>query len=145
MSLVGVDVRGVRELRTTLRQMKVEGSNRALRRAHKDVAKLVEGRSRGTGTAQQVKAAKAILGKGQTDTALLAIRNLGRVPFGIGAFMGSIQYGQFPAWVGNDWDLEAGEGPYVIAEIIASGRSDIIDEFEDQMKRAARSLGLSWT
>lgn len=145
MSFVaGVKIEGVRELRSALRRMKVEGSNKALRSAHKDVAKFVEGRSRGVGTAQQVKASRAILGKGQTDTALIAIRNLGSVPFGIGAFMGSVQYKQFPAWVGQNWDIEAGDGPYVIAPIIASGREDIIQEFENQMRKAAISLGLSW-
>ena len=139
-----IEVEGIRELRTKMRKMGVEGSNKALRTAHKNVAKLVEGRSRGRGTAQQVKAAKAILGKGMTDQSIIAIRNLASVPFGIGAFMGAKQYKQFPEWVGNDWNLEAGTGPYVIAEVIASGRTDIIEAFVEEMRSAAEALGLDW-
>jgi len=139
-----VRVEGIRELRSALRRMGTTGANKALRGAHKSVAKMVEGESRGQGTAQQVKASRAILGKGDTDAALIAIRNLASVPFGLGAFMGALQYKQFPEWVGNQWDLEAGEGPYVIAPIIASRRPDIIEEFERQMRSAAESLGLDW-
>lgn len=139
-----IEVEGIRELRTKMRKMGVEGSNKALRTAHKNVAKLVEGRSRGRGTAQQVKAAKAILGKGMTAESLIVIRNLASVPFGIGAFMGAKQYKQFPEWVGNDWNLEAGTGPYVIAEVIASGRTDIIEAFVEEMRSAAEALGLDW-
>jgi hypothetical protein len=127
-----------------MRRMGVEGSAKALRTAHRNVAKLVEGRSRGRGTAQQVKASRALLGKGMRDEAVLAIRNLSSMPFGIGAFMGALQYPQFPTWVGNEWNLEAGTGPYVIAEVIASGRQDIIDAFIDEMRTAAESLGLDW-
>jgi hypothetical protein len=139
-----IEVEGIRELRNKMRKMGVEGSNKALRTAHKNVAKLVEGRSRGRGTAQQVKAAKAILGKGETAESIIKIRNLASVPFGIGAFMGAKQYKQFPEWVGNDWNLEAGTGPYVIAEVIASGRTDIIEAFVEEMRSAAEALGLDW-
>ena len=139
-----IEVEGIRELRSKMRSMGVEGSNKALREAHKNVAKLVEGRSRGRGTAQQVKAAKAILGRGRNVEALIAIRNLASVPFGIGAFMGAKQFQQFPEWVGNNWNLEAGTGPYVIAEVIASGRTDIIQAFVEEMRSAAEALGLDW-
>jgi hypothetical protein len=139
-----VRVEGIRELRTRLRRMQVDGTNTALRAAHKNVAKFVEGRSRGRGTAQQVKAARAILGTGDTAEAILKIRNLNAVPFGIGAFMGAVQYPQFPAWVGNQWDIEAGEGPYVIADVVASGRTDIVEAFIDEMRMAAEALGLDW-
>jgi hypothetical protein len=139
-----IEVHGEKELRAAMRRMGVEGAGKAIRVAHKNVAKLVEGRSRGRGTAQQVKAARALLGKGTQKEAVLAIRNLGAVPFGIGAFMGAQRYKQFPDWVGNDWDLESGTGPYVIAEVIASGRQDIIEAFIDEMRTAAESLGLDW-
>lgn len=141
---IAVKVEGVRELRAALRNMEVEGANRALRRAHQNVAKFVEGRSRGRGSAQQMKAARAIFGKGDTTTSAVAIRNLKSVPFGIGAFMGSVRYRQFPSWVGINWDLETGTGPYVIAPVIASGRQDIIEAFRDEMRNAAEELGLAF-
>lgn len=144
MTDVGVRVEGIRELRSALRRMQVDGSSKALRQAHKNVAKFVEQRSRGRGTAQQVRAARAILGKGETAEASIAIRNLSAVPFGLGAFMGSLRYKQFPTWVGNNWNLEAGEGPYVIADAIQSGRTDIMREFVDEMRKAADALGLDW-
>jgi len=139
-----IEIVGAKELRTKMRRMGVEGSGNALRKAHRNVAKLVEGRSRGRGTRQQVKAAKALLGKGTTKESQLAIRNTASVPFGIGAFMGSNRYKQFPDWVGNDWNLEMGTGPYVIAEVIASGRDDIIETFIEEMRSAAEALGLDW-
>lgn len=139
-----IRVEGIKELRSKMRKMGVEGSNNALRKAHKNVSKIVEGRSRGRGTRQQVKAARAILGAGTTAEALIKIRNLNAVPFGIGAFMGAKQYGQFPEWVGNNWNLEAGTGPYVIADVISSGRTDIIEAFTEEMRNAAEALGLDW-
>lgn len=138
-------MQGIKELRSKMRKMGVEGSSNALRKAHRNVAKLVEGRSRGRGTAQQVRAANAILGKATSGKAFIGIRNTARVPFGIGAFMGAKQYRQFPEWVGNNWNLEAGVGPYVIADVISSGRDDIIESFIEEMRSAAEALGLDWT
>ena len=112
-------VEGVDELRRSLKA--VDGGVKQLRKANKDVAKAVEGRSRsrsGSGTAQQAKAAKALLGTGEASRAVLKIRNLGSVPFGIGAFMGALAWKQFPPWVGNNWTLgQPGEGPYVLRDV----------------------------
>jgi hypothetical protein len=154
----GVEVHGARELRTTMRRMGVEGSNKALKEAHTNVAKFVEDRTRGRGTRQQVRAARALVAKGTARSAMLAIKNTGAVPFGIGAFMGaSSRFGwyaarryrneprrQFPEWVGNNWDLENGQGPYVIAEVIQERRDDIYEAFLDEMRKAAESLGLEF-
>ena len=39
---------------------------------------------------------------------------------GDGAFLGARGFRQFPDWVGSttSWDIEAGTGPYVVAEAI---------------------------
>ena len=74
----------------------------------------------------------------------MAIRNMASMPFGIGSFMGSVRYKQFPEWVGNTWNLEAGQGPYVIAPTIASNLDEIMDIFIDMLQVAAESLGLDW-
>lgn len=108
------------------------GGERAskLGKPHRKIAKVVEPEARAdakSATAQQAKAARAILGKGTAKAAVIAIRNLGKVGFGIGAFMGAAQYRQFLPWVGASWDITAGEGPYVIAPAIAR----LIPEIED--------------
>lgn len=152
----GVEIHGARELRTAMRRMNVEGANKALRETHKKVAKLVEADTRGKGNAQQKAAARALLGKGSVKSADLAIRNLASVPFGIGAFLGaqgrfgwyaSKRYSgssarQFPDWVGNNWDLFNGIGPYVIADQIKANRQEILDTYLDEMALAADALGL---
>jgi len=123
-------VEGVDELRRSLKA--VDGGVKQLRKANKDVAKAVEGRSRsrsGSGTAQQAKVAKALLGTGEASRAVIKIRNLGSVPFGIGAFMGALAWKQFPPWVGNNWTLgQPGEGPYVLRDVFDKDFDEVVVE-----------------
>jgi hypothetical protein len=91
---------------------------------------------------QQRKAAAALLGKGTSREAQLSIRNTGRLPFGIGAFMGALQFKQFPIWVGNDWDIEVAGGPYVVGEAVRANLDEIVEEFELNIGHAVRSAGL---
>lgn len=138
-----VNVVGAKELARDFR--KATGSTRDLSRAHREVGRLATDRSKGRAASaapQQQKAARALLGKGTSSEASVAVRNMGSVPFGIGAFMGAIQYRQFPPWVGNSWDIEAGEGPYVIAEAIASGMPEILETFEAAIGHAITGAGL---
>ena len=130
-------VEGVDELRRSLKA--VDGGVKQLRKANKDVAKAVEGRSRsrsGSGTAQQAKAAKALLGTGEASRAVIKIRNLGSVPFGIGAFMGALAWKQFPPWVGNNWTLgQPGEGPYVLRDVFDKDFDEaIIDPYLKELQ-----------
>ena len=141
-----------------MRRMGVEGQKEALKEAHVSVAELVRDRSQHRGTRQQVAAAKAMVADGTTTMARIRIKNTPAAPFAIGAFMGAKGrfgwYGkrryrsssarQFPEWVGNNWNLEAGQGPYVIAEIVQEGRQDILDAFLDEMRKAAHRLGLDF-
>lgn len=157
-SRTAVEIHGARELRTAMRRMKVEGAGKALRETHKKVAKLVEGKVRGKGDAQQQAAARALLGKGSQKSADLAIRNLASVPYGLGAFLGAEgRFGwysakrysnssgsQFPEWVGNNWDLFNGIGPYVIADQIKANRQEILDSYLEEMANAAAGLGLQF-
>jgi hypothetical protein len=157
-SRTAIEIHGARELRTAMRRMKVEGAGKALRATHQKVAKLVENKSRGKGTPQQQAAARALLGKGSQKSADLKIRNLASVPFGIAAFMGAERqtgwYGlsrynnstgrQFPEWVGNNWDLEAGIGPYVIADQIKANKQEILDTYLEELANAAAGLGLQF-
>lgn len=142
-----IRVEGLREVRRNLRQAGDRETPKQVRAAHKDAAKVAEGKSRGRASSsepQQQRAAAALLGKGTPAAAVLAIRNTGAVPFGVGAFMGAKQFRQFPAWVGNAWDLEAGVGPYVVAEAIRDGLEEITDTYLEALRRAFRDAGLEW-
>jgi len=141
-----------------MRRMGVEGQKKALKEAHVNVADLVTDRSKHRGTRQQVAAAKAMIPDGTTTMARIRIKNTPAVPFAIGAFMGAKGrfgwYGkrryrnsdprQFPEWVGNNWDLANGIGPYVIAEVVQENSEDILQAFVDEMRKAAHRLGLDF-
>jgi len=119
-----------------------KGLDKALRAAHRVIAKDVASDIRGAtvGTRQQRKAIKSIAARGEPTAAVIGIRNA--VPFGIGAFMGSIRYKQFPAWVGTNWNLESGEGPYVVAPTIGHDLPKIKDDFSKEVSKALESFGL---
>jgi hypothetical protein len=138
-----VRVEGAKELSRAFR--KATGTTRNLSRAHREVGRLVADRSKdraASSAPQQRKAAAALLGKGTSREAQLSIRNTGRLPFGIGAFMGALQYRQFPAWVGNSWDIAVAGGPYVIGEAVRANMVEIVDEFERNLGHAIREAGL---
>lgn len=124
-------VEGVVELRKALKD--VEGGVKSLRQANRGVAKLVEAGTRKravSGTPQQAKAAKAILGAAESTAAVIKIRNLNAVPFGIGAFMGALAWKQFPPWVGANWTLgKPGEGPYVLRDAVSQDGPEIVDQY----------------
>lgn len=86
-----------------------------------------------------------MLGKGTAGAAVLALRNTGSIPYGIGAYMGAKAYRQFPDWVGNNWDLAAGTGPYVVAEAISENLDEILELFETEIRDAIQSAGLDLT
>ncbi len=145
---VGIEVEGLKELRRSFDRADRKELDRGLRQAHKKVAKDVESDSRGAasgGTAQQAKAIRAILGQGTPESSIIRLRNSAAVPFGIGAFMGALQFKQFPAWVGTAWDIEAGDGPYVVAETIARDMDDIQDTFLDEIGNVLDEYGIELT
>jgi hypothetical protein len=139
-----VRVDGAKELSRAFRR--ATGTTRDLSRAYREVARFVTDASKReaiNSAPQQRKAAAALLGQGTSREARVGVRNTSRVPFGIGAFMGALQYRQFPPWVGNTWDIMApGEGPYVIGEAVRANRQDILDEFEHVIGHAIRTAGL---
>lgn len=121
------------------------GATKDLSKAHRQVAKVVERKSRANAkgaTRQQAKAAAVLLGKGNASGASLAIRATSKAPFGIGAFMGALRYRRFPKWVGENWDVMEGTGPYVVAPTIAENRDEILDTFAEQVGDVMESVGL---
>lgn len=153
MPVAGVRVDRADELIAAIRTLERREANRALRSAHREIAKRVEGESRGRGTRQQQAAARAILGRGNVTNAQITIRNLASLPFGVVAFAGSPRRTgwaararrgrpQHPRWIGRHWDIDAGTGPMVVTDVIASNRNNFIDWFVDALDNAARAAGL---
>lgn len=110
--------------------------DRALRSINRAIADTVAERARGmAGTAQQRKAASAIVGAAETRAAKIAIRN--RPPFAQGAFFGALQYRQFPAWVGNSWEPGGAGGPYAVNPAIRDSLDDIVNAYGDAFEATA--------
>lgn len=145
---IGLEVEGLVELRRSFAKADRKRLDAGLRGAHKTIAKTVESDSRSaaaSGTAQQQKAIRAILGRGDPTASIIMLRNNKSVPFGIGAFMGAVVWKQFPAWVGTAWDIEAGDGPYVVAETIARNLGEIVDTYAEAMADTLEAVGLPVT
>lgn len=144
---VGLEVEGLRELRQSFGKAgRKKELDRGLRDAHKKIAKDTESASKAaaaTGTAQQARMIRALLGKGETEASVLSIKRSSAAPFGLGAFMGAIRWKQFPAWVGESWDIEAGKGPYVVAATIARQLPQIRESYADGIDDTLRHLGLN--
>ena len=131
----GVEVRfeGFTEFRRLLRAAGDDWDG-AVREANRQIAQGVAGKARGaTETAQQAKAAGAISGRGDRRGAAVGV---GRSPaFAQGAFYGALQYPQFPAWVGNSWEVGGSGGPYAINPTIRDSMSDIVDAYGDAFEK----------
>ncbi len=118
------------------RLLKVAGDNwdGALREANRQIAGGVAGQAQGmTENAQQAKAAGAIVGRGDRRGAKIAVT---RSPaFAQGAFFGAKQYRQFPAWVGNSWEVGGAGGPYAVNPAIRENLTEIIEAYGDAFER----------
>lgn len=130
-----VRLEGFTEFRRALNQAG-DGWGRALRAVNREIAKDVAAKARGmTETAQQAKAAAAIVGAAESNAAKIAIRN--SPPFAPGAFFGALQYPQFEHWVGNSWSVGGAGGPYAVNPAIRDSMQDIIDAYGDAFEMAA--------
>lgn len=151
----GIEVYGARELRAAMRRMGVEGQREALKEAHTSVADLVVDKSQPRGNTAQKRMADGMVPSGTTTKAQVKLRNTAANPYLVRAFMGSYKrtgwyskarYSSSPPqwleWVGNNWNLEAGTGPYVIADVVHDEYSNILDTYMDEMRKAARKVGL---
>lgn len=141
-----VEVDGLKEARRAFRD--AEGKTRDLSAAHRRVAQAAAERVRArasSGTRQQAAAAKVIKGRGSASGADLAVSNTSGVPFGKGAFFGSLRWKQFPAWVGNTWDIESGDGPYVIRDVLSNPAEieQLGDMFIEEFATALATAGLT--
>lgn len=125
----GVEVRfeGFAEFRSLLKDAG-PGWDRVIRGANAKIAQTVAEKARGaTETRQQAAAARAITGRGDRRGAAVGVN---RSPaFAQGAFFGALQFPQFPAWVGNSWDVGGAGGPYAINPTIRANLPDIVEAY----------------
>lgn len=138
-----IRVEGVKEIKAAFKEA---GEAKTLTKAYKGVAKVVEGPLRSAasgGSAQQSKAARAIKASA-TQTAANITLSSRTVPFVAGAFIGSVRYHQFPAWIGSSWQLPD-DGPYTMPEAFRSAMDDIDREFQDSVMDRFRELGFDTT
>lgn len=124
---------GFDEFRRLLRQ--AEGNwDGALRESNRQIAQGIAAKARGaTETAQQAAAAGAITGRGDRRGAAIGVN---RSPaFAQGAFYGALQYPQFPAWVGNSWDVGGSGGPAAINPTIRDNLTEIVEAYGDAFEK----------
>lgn len=124
---------GFDEFRRLLRQ--AEGNwDGALRESNRQIAQGIAAKARGaTETAQQAAAAGAITGRGDRRGAAIGVN---RSPaFAQGAFYGALQYPQFPAWVGNSWDVGGSGGPAAINPTIRDNLGEIVEAYGDAFEK----------
>lgn len=130
-----VRLEGFKEFQRALNQAG-DGWGRYLRATHRAIADHVADKAKGmTDNAQQAKAAGAIVGAAESRAAKIAVRN--SPPFAQGAFFGALQYKQFPAWVGNSWEVGGAGGPYAVNPAIRESKDDIVEAFGDAFEKAA--------
>lgn len=145
MTAPAVQIEGATELRKQFKQLggKTKDLSAVNRKIARSATELVKARS-SLGTRQQASAAKSFIGRGTSKAAEIGIRNTASMPYGLGAFMGSIRWKQFPAWVGNSWELGSGDGPYVLRDVFgdSSKLEEISDEFLREFAELASSVGL---
>jgi hypothetical protein len=131
-----VEVEGLKELRRELKQLGPQWP-KELRKANKEAADIAASASRSNahgGTRQQSAAASAIKASG-TQSAAQVVIDAGRVPFALGAFLGSRAYPQFPEWVGNSWEPGGPGGPYAVNPAIREKEDEIIETYGDALDR----------
>lgn len=124
----------------------VGGELKDLTAANRKVAKVFSEAARAraaSGTRQQSRARMALKPTATRKSAALSINNTSSVPFGKGAFLGAIRWKQFPAWVGNSWNLEAGDGPYVVAPAFVDARPEILDAYNREVASVFEAVGLA--
>lgn len=134
---VAVEIQGLRDFRSGLRRAGY-GWPRVLAHVNRDIARFVETGSKGaTENAQQAKAARAIRGRGTQRESKIVIG--GSPPFALGAFMGALQYAQFPRWVGASWQVGGPGGPFAVNPTIRENKDEIVDAYGDAFERVARA------
>lgn len=120
------------------------GSGKDLTKANRQVAKvtLSLSRSAASGDSERGSAVGALAAAATQSAAALTISSA-KVPWALGAFMGAKQYPQFDQWIGSNWDLAEGTGPYAIRDAFnASGIERIKATYEKEIGDTLRAAGI---
>lgn len=113
---------------------------RDLREPRREVAEYVVNGMRQSPMTRQQR--RVIDGVRAAASGAIAFSQTRRNPFIFGAFFGAKRWRQFQPWVGNDWDLIKGSGPYVLAPFVYRNAERISDMFSDGIMDAARRAQL---
>lgn len=126
------------------RQFKALGNaGKDLTKANRQVAKVVVTTSRGAASGAEQTSAVGAIAAAATQSAAAVTISSGKVPWALGAFMGSLQYPQFDTWIGSGWDLAEGTGPYAIKDAFSSsGRDQIMKSYQDNIVETLRAGGV---
>lgn len=136
---IAYEVRGLRELRAGLKEADAK-LPRELTRAHREAAQKIaaDGANRLSGRSRLAAlAADAVKGKGTALTSKITLDGndglAGEVI--LGAALGALRWPQFPAWIGQDWNVGDPGGPYGVGDAIAEGVDDLVRTYDDTLAR----------
>ena len=147
-----VEFRGMRDFRRELRQVEAKlprEVGRALRSAVREIVlPEAQAKARAMGGVQ-AHAAGGIQAFGTQTKAGLRFSNSKKYAMSAGAFFGSKRFRQFPAWVGNDFSWDGGEGPgrgpYAINPALAAKADEFHERIGDALEDlAARAFPLPY-
>lgn len=129
-----VEIRGLKEFRAELKA--AEGKlERELTKANKKAAEVAaeRGRAKVSGLLPVQRKVSSLIRAAGLGTKSV-VRSGGAGFPGVltmGALLGAKRYKQFPAWVGNDWDVGvAGTGPYGVNDAIAESLPEFIETYD---------------
>lgn len=133
-------VDGITDLQRGLRAVDAKWP-RELRKIHKEIGEIAAAEARdragrgdrGVGAIPSSRARASIRGMGEQRGAKVAWGKAS-VPWAAGQIMGSIQYPQFPGWVGNTWPVGVStDGPYYINPAIDEKRDEMMEMLHDRL------------
>lgn len=152
-----VEFRGMRDFRRELRQVEAKlprEVGRALRSAVREIVlPEAQAKARAMGGVQ-AHAAGGIQAFGTQTRAGLRFSTSKKYAMAAGAFFGSKRFRQFPAWVGNRYEMPwpagindqgPGRGPYAINPALASKADEFHERVGDALEElAARAFPLPY-
>lgn len=136
---VAYEYRGLKELRQGLKDVDTK-LPRELTKVHSEGAKKIasDGASRLSSRSRLAAiGAEAVRGKGTALTSKITLDgNDGRAGMVVlGAALGALRWPQFPAWVGNSWNVGDPDAPYGVGAAIDEGADEMLRNYDEALVR----------
>lgn len=128
----GVYVQGLDEFRRELNTLD-KSMGKELGKVNKKAAEFVADKARSSARAQGsslAKGADTITASARQSAASVTIGGT-KAPWMLGAEFGSIKYGQFKPWRGNQWNPDSGGVGYALHPTIRETREQFMDLYGD--------------